>query len=135
MARLSSVVLLLASVLLGASSLVQASCSSCCNNAGCSSAYDGGSGQCCGVFNNTVPFCCPDGARCMTGGDGWYCQELAPSNCDDCCTRGDCTGAYNGRPGTCCGRLNDVAYCCPESDAQCRAAGAAWECELLSDIQ
>ena len=39
-------------------------------------------------------------------------QGLTP--CQRCCAPGgDCSKAFKGAPGTCCGVLNGLAYCCP----------------------
>ena len=58
--------------------------------------------------------------------------------CQKCCAPGgDCSRAYKGTPGKCCGTLNGQAFCCPgityrgsaSGDAKCyNCGGQAYRC-------
>ena len=61
----------------------------------------------------------------------------AETPCQQCCAPGgDCSKAYKGTPGKCCGTENGQAYCCPglsyragSGDAKCyKCEGAAYRC-------
>jgi len=57
-------------------------------------------------------------------------QELTP--CQRCCAPGgDCSTAFKGTPGKCCGSIEGQAFCCPGSmggGAKCYNCGSQYRC-------
>ena len=57
--------------------------------------------------------------------------------CQQCCAPGgDCSKAYKGTPGKCCGEIRGQSFCCPgvsyrgptSGDAKCYNCGSAYRC-------
>ena len=57
--------------------------------------------------------------------------------CQQCCAPGgDCSKAYKGTPGKCCGEIGGQSFCCPgvsyrgptSGDAKCYNCGSAYRC-------
>lgn len=57
---------------------------------------------------------------------------LAAADCGGCCAGGgqanDCSFAFRGSPGVCCGQKGSKPYCCPDT-ATCVASGDGWGCQ------
>ena len=59
------------------------------------------------------------------------------AQCQQCCAPGgDCSKAFKGTPGKCCGTIGGQAFCCPgityrgasSGDAKCHSCGEAYRC-------
>lgn len=57
-------------------------------------------------------------------------QETPLTECQKCCAPGgDCSKAYKGNPGVCCGTPNGgPSYCCPAANAKCWNCGSEYRC-------
>ena len=62
-----------------------------------------------------------------------------PTGCEKCCAPGgDCSHAFKGSPGKCCGIREGVSYCCPgeayrgyqSGDAKCYDCGGSYRCYM-----
>ena len=65
-----------------------------------------------------------------------------PTGCEKCCAPGgDCSHAFKGSPGKCCGIREGVSYCCPgeayrgyqSGDAKCYDCGEVYRCFVGSN--
>ena len=64
-------------------------------------------------------------------------QNATLTPCQQCCAPGgDCSKAYKGMPGKCCGTVQGQSYCCPgvsfrgqtSGDAKCANCGTSFRC-------